>query len=73
MAPRAGCDDLSVPWVPSMDRETALLVAVVMLSLAALAVGLSGWLLLARDRKIYRSASVADPAHEGHHEVAEEA
>ena len=56
-----------------MDRETALLVAVVMLSLAASAVGVSGWLLLARDRKLARSASVADTAHEGHHEVPEEA
>ena len=56
-----------------MDRETALLVAIVMLSLAALTVGVSGWLLLARDRKFARSAPVADTAHEGHHEVPEEA
>ena len=56
-----------------MDRETALLVAIVMLSLAALTVGVSGWLLLARDRTLAGGASVAATAHEGHHEVAEEA
>jgi hypothetical protein len=56
-----------------MDRETALLVAIVMLSLAALSVGLSGWLLLTRDRRLARSASARDAAHEGHHEVPEEA
>jgi hypothetical protein len=51
-----------------MDRETLLLFAVVMLALAAFAVGASGWVLLARDRKLRRSLAV-DAAH---HEVAEE-
>ena len=48
-----------------MDRETPLLIAVVMLSLAALAVGVSGWILLARDRRLGRAA-VSHP--EGHEE-----
>jgi hypothetical protein len=48
-----------------MDRETPLLIAVVMLSLAALAVGVSGWVLLARDRRLSRAAA-------GHPEGREE-
>ena len=35
-----------------MDRETPLLIAVVMLSLAALSICVSGWVLLARDRRL---------------------
>ena len=54
-----------------MDRETPLLVAVVMLSLAALAVGVSGWILLARDRRLRRDA-LAPAAVVGHPEVPEE-
>ncbi|HJR97927.1 MAG TPA: hypothetical protein VJ979_08490 [Actinomycetota bacterium] len=38
-----------------MDRETLLLVAIVMLAVAAFAVGLSGWVLLSRDRKLRNS------------------
>ena len=38
-----------------MDRETPLLIAVVMLSLAALTVGVSGWVLLVRDRRLAAS------------------
>jgi hypothetical protein len=53
-----------------MDRETPLLVAVVMLSLAALAVGVSGWILLARDRRLRRDALVVGDT--GHHEVHQE-
>jgi hypothetical protein len=48
-----------------MDRETPLLIAVVMLSLAALTVGVSGWLLLVRDRRLSRVTAV-------HPEVPEE-
>ena len=39
-----------------MDRETALLVALCMLIASSLAVGISGWMLLIRDRR--RPASV---------------
>jgi len=41
-----------------MDRETPLLIAVVMLSLAALTVGVSGWVLLVRDRQLSRVTAV---------------
>jgi hypothetical protein len=34
-----------------MDRETALLVALGMLIASSLAVGISGWVLLIRDRR----------------------
>jgi hypothetical protein len=45
-----------------MDRETLLLVAIVMLAVAAFAVGLSGWVLLSRDRKLRSSlAATSDP------------
>jgi hypothetical protein len=59
-----------------MDRETALLVSVVMLSLAALTVGVSGWVLLARDRRLGRDRSAAlasTEANADHHGVTEEA
>ena len=35
-----------------MDRETTLLLALGMLIAAALAVGVSGWVLFARDRRL---------------------
>ena len=41
-----------------MDRETPLLIAVVMLSLAALTVGVSGWVLLVRDHRLSRDTAV---------------
>jgi hypothetical protein len=50
-----------------MDRETLLLVAIVMLSVAAFAVGVSGWILLARDRRLRRATAPAS-----HHEAIEE-
>jgi hypothetical protein len=43
-----------------MDRETALLVALGMLIASSLAVGISGWVLLIRDRR---------PAHPLHQRV----
>jgi hypothetical protein len=55
-----------------MDRETLLLVAVVMLSLAALAVGVSGWVLLARESRLRHSLAPATGSATGHHEVPEE-
>ena len=54
-----------------MDRETLLLVAIVMLTVAAFAVGVSGWILLARDRRLRHSLSPAATGA-GHHEVPEE-
>ena len=54
-----------------MDRETLLLVAIVMLTAAALAVGVSGWVLLARDRSL-RHSLAATEGQAGHHEAAEE-
>jgi hypothetical protein len=41
-----------------MDRETALLLALGMLIAASFAVGISGWVLLIRDRR---------PARANHH------
>jgi hypothetical protein len=55
-----------------MDRETLLLVAIVMLSVAALAVGVSGWVLLARDRRLRHSFASPAPGDARHHEVPEE-
>ena len=54
-----------------MDRETPLLIAIIMLSLAALAVGVSGWVLLARDRRLRRDLAPAG-VEAGHPEVPEE-
>ena len=45
-----------------MDRETLLLVAIVMLTVAALAVGVSGFVLLARDRTAAPSLAPSRPA-----------
>jgi hypothetical protein len=55
-----------------MDRETLVLVAIVMLSVAAFSVGVSGFVLLARDRRLRQSATPAATAVAGHHEVPEE-
>jgi hypothetical protein len=38
-----------------MDRETALLLALGMLIAASFAVGVSGWVLLIRDRRLARA------------------
>jgi hypothetical protein len=54
-----------------MDRQTTFLLALGMLVAAALAVGVSGWVLFARDRALARvagvggvgSAVVEDPHH----------
>lgn len=55
-----------------MDRETLLLLAIVMLTVAALSVGVSGWVLLARDRRLRHSLAPATPGVAGHPEVTEE-
>ncbi|MGH2680971.1 MAG: hypothetical protein ACRDG8_10905 [Actinomycetota bacterium] len=48
-----------------MDRETALLLALGMLIAASFAVGVSGWLLLIRDRRPGRAAHHSADATEG--------
>jgi hypothetical protein len=56
-----------------MDRQTTLLLALSMLIAAALAVGVSGWVLFARDRALVRvgHASSATPEDSHHHEGLE--
>ncbi|MEP6972743.1 MAG: hypothetical protein ABI869_01210 [Actinomycetota bacterium] len=56
-----------------MDRQTTFLLALAMLIAAALAVGLSGWVLFVRDRALER---LAPPVSSGsqdsqHHEGLE--
>jgi len=55
-----------------MDRETLLLIAIVMLAIAAIAVGVSGFMLLARDRKMRHSLAPVANGATGHPEVPEE-
>ena len=54
-----------------MDRETLLLAAIVMLTVAAFAVGVSGYVLLLRDRRVRHSLTPVATGT-GHHEVTEE-
>ena len=44
----------SCTLIEQMDRQTTFLLALGMLIAAALAVGVSGWVLLARDRALVR-------------------
>ena len=55
-----------------MDRETVLLAAIVMLTAAAFTVGVSGFVLLARDRRARHSPSPVATGATGHTEVPEE-
>jgi hypothetical protein len=61
-----------------MDRETSLLIALGMLIAAALVVGVSGWILLARDRSLRHAQStvsdggVPSGAAHDHPEAVEE-
>jgi hypothetical protein len=59
-----------------MDRQTTLLLALGFLIAAALAVGVSGWLLLARDRRYARllvsDGHAAGASDISHHEATEE-
>jgi hypothetical protein len=48
-----------------MDRESALLLALGMLIAASLAVGVSGWVLLLRDRRAARGLDPSADAAEG--------
>jgi hypothetical protein len=56
--------------VEPMDRQTTLLLALGMLIAAALAVGVSGWVLFARDRALARIGHVSSgtPEDSHHHE-----
>jgi len=56
-----------------MDRQTTFLLALGMLVAAALAVGISGWVLVARDRAFARIGHVAPAMAEDlhHHEGLE--
>ena len=59
-----------------MDRQTTLLLALGFLIAAALAVGVSGWLLLARDRRYAKQlvpgGHVAGASDISHQEAIEE-
>jgi hypothetical protein len=48
-----------------MDRETALLVALGMLIASSLAIGISGWVILIRDRRPAGTAHRRADATEG--------
>ena len=60
-----------------MDRQTTFLLALGMLVAAALAVGVSGWVLVVRDRALARIGHVSTAApedqhhHQHHHEGLE--
>jgi hypothetical protein len=55
-----------------MDRQTTLLLALGSLITAALTVGVSGWILLARDRRYAKMARVPGTGEAPHHEASEE-
>jgi hypothetical protein len=48
-----------------MDRESALLLALGMLVVASLTVGVTGWILLLRDRRLARAVVRRSDAAEG--------
>ena len=50
-----------------MDRETLLLLALGLLVVAALAVGVSGWTLFARDRRSHETTHNPGAVHPGDH------
>lgn len=57
-----------------MDRQTTLLLALGMLIAAALAVGVSGWVLFVRDRQLSRSGRSTAPiaTNDAHHREGSE-
>jgi len=55
-----------------MDRQSLLLVAVSTLIVAATAVGISGWVLFLRDRRLVRPAPATVGAGATHPEAHEE-
>ena len=50
-----------------MNRETLLLLALGLLVVAALVVGVSGWTLIARDRRGRRATHTPGAVHPGDH------
>lgn len=52
-----------------MDRDSLTLLALVMLSVAALAVGVSGWVLFVRDHRAFKAGVAA--THAEHHPADE--
>ena len=56
-----GPRSLVYPVRVPMDRQTTFLLALGMLVAAALAVGVSGWVLIVRDRAFERAGRVATP------------
>ena len=63
----------SCTLVGEMDRQTTFLLALGMLIAAALSVGVSGWMLFARDRALARlgHAVSTGPQDSQHHEGLE--
>jgi hypothetical protein len=57
-----------------MDRQTTFLLALVMLIAAALAVGVSGWVLVVRDRAFAKAGYAPDDAtqDDAHHREGRE-
>jgi hypothetical protein len=55
-----------------MDRQTTLLLALGLLIAASLTVGVSGWILLVRDRRYAKAAPVAGAGDARHPEAIEE-
>ena len=55
-----------------MDRESLLLLAVSMLSVAAAVVGVGGWVLFARDRRLAKVIPAASGTGGAHPEAPEE-
>jgi hypothetical protein len=55
-----------------MSRDNLLYLALGMLILAALVVGISGWMLFVRDRRLVGSTQVGPGGHAAHPEAHEE-
>ena len=55
-----------------MDRESLLLLSISMLIAAAVTVGIGGWVLFVRDRRLSETASTVAAAREAHPEAPEE-
>ncbi|HTG46625.1 MAG TPA: hypothetical protein VK646_03100 [Actinomycetota bacterium] len=53
-----------------MTRDATFLLALILFAAAALAVGVSGWVLWTRDHRLAKATGAPEPA--GHPEVVEE-
>lgn len=51
-----------------MDRDALLVLALASLVLAALTVGVSGWVLVVRERRLASATMATGPHHEAHEE-----